>query len=60
MDTDYTDDTSCEHIQLSGVMDYPMHAWACREWGYGPTATARALVLTDTLGEANQFLADGK
>lgn len=59
--SDYTDDTSCEHIKLlSGTMDYPMHLWACREWGYPPTATARALVLTNTLGEAKQFLADGK
>lgn len=58
--TEYDDNTSCEHIKLSGPMDYPMHAWACREWGHMPTATARALVLTNTLGEAKRFLAEGR
>lgn len=52
----YGRDYSTVHVNFRAQMDYKLHAWCCKEWGYGPTATARALVLNDTVGEAKVWL----
>lgn len=56
LDEKYDLDTSITHVTMHAKMDYGVHAWACRAWGYPPTATARALTLCNTLGEAKDFL----
>lgn len=56
MTIQYQPEDSTAHINVGVQMDYDLHRWACQTWGYGPTATARALVLNDTVGEAKAWL----
>lgn len=52
----YDLDTSIRHITMESQMDYAIHRWACEQWGHPPTATAFALITSDTLGEAKQAM----
>lgn len=54
---EYGDDTSTEHIDIMGPMDYSLHAWLCQRTTLGPTNVAYALVASRTIGEAKAFLA---
>lgn len=56
MSTEYNDNTSTEHISISGPMDYPLHAWLCKQTPLGPTSVAHALVESKDIREAKQRL----
>lgn len=53
---EYDDDTSTEHIGISGPMDYPLHAWLCQQTTLGPTNVAAVLVESKTIREAKAIL----
>lgn len=52
----YDLDTSITHITMETKMDYEIHRWACEQWGHPPTATAFALITSDTLREAKESM----